>query len=54
MEENYQLDFTKTNFYEVTEFDEKIIKDKNSNGSRVPNSSQYTDILNIHGDLVNS
>ena len=52
---NYQLDFTKPNFYEFMEFDEKKnIKDKNNNGSRVPNLSQYTDILNIHGDLVNS
>lgn len=54
---NCQLYFTKPNSYEFIEFNKKKkknIKDKNNNGSRVPNLSQYTDILNIHGDLVNS
>ena len=54
MKENYQLDLTKSNFYELIGYDKKILKDKNSIGPRVPNLSQDTDILNIHCDLVNS
>ena len=54
MKENYQLDLTKSNFYELIGFDKKIIKDKVNIGPRVPNLSQDTDILNIHCDLVNS
>ena len=54
MKENYQLDSTKSNFYELIGFDKKIIKDKVNIGPIVPNLSQDTDILNIHCDLVNS
>ena len=54
MKENYQLDLTKSNFYELIGFDKKIIKDKVNIGPIVPNLSQDTDILNIHCDLVNS
>ena len=54
MKENYQLDLTKSNFYELIGYDKKIIKDKVSIGPRVPNLSQDTDILNIHCDLVNT
>ena len=54
MKENYQLDLTKSNFYELIGYDKEIIKDKVSIGSRVPNLSQDTDILNIHCDLVNT
>ena len=54
MKENYQLDLTKSNFYELIGFDKKNIKDKVNIGPRVPNLSQDTDILNIHCDLVNS
>ena len=54
MKENYQLDLTKSNFYELIGFDKVIIKDKVSIGPRVPDLSQDTDILNIHCDLVNS
>ena len=45
MKENYQLDLTKSNFYELIGFDKKIIKDKVNIGPRVPNLSQDTDII---------
>ena len=51
---NYQLDLTKSNFYELIGFDKKVITTARSNvGTKVPNLSQDTDILNIHCDLVN-
>ena len=49
-ERDYQLDLTKSNFYELIGFDKKIIKDKVNIGPIVPNLSQDTDILNIHCD----
>ena len=54
MKENYQIDFTKSNFNDLIGFEKKIIKDKVNIGPSVPNLSQDTDILNIHCDLVNS
>ena len=53
MKQNYQLDLTHSNFYELIGVDKKIIKDKINVGPRVPNLSQDTKILNIHCDLVN-
>ena len=51
---NYQLDLTKSNFYELIEFDKKVLKTAGSNvGTKVPNLAQDTDILNIRCDLVN-
>ena len=51
---NYQLDLTKSNFYELIGFDKKVITTAGSNvGVKVPNLCQDTDILNIHCDLVN-
>lgn len=51
---NYQLDLTKSNFYELIGFDKKVLKKAGSNvGTKLPNLSQDTDILNIHCDLVN-
>ena len=45
---NYQLDLTKSNFYELIGFDEKVLQTAGTNvGTRVPNLSQDTDILNI-------
>ena len=54
MKENYQLDLTKSDFYELIGYDKKIIKDKVSIGPRVPNLSQDAEILNVHCDLVNT
>ena len=53
MKQDFQLDFTHSNFYELIGFDKKIIKDPINIGPRVPNLSQDTDILNIHCDLIN-
>jgi len=50
----YQLDLTGSNFHELIGFDKVIIKDAENYGSRMPNLSQDTEILNIHDDLVNS
>ena len=51
---NYQLDLTKSNFYDLIGFDKKLLtKAGNNVGTKVPSLSQGTDILNIHCDLVN-
>ena len=54
MATNYQLDLTHSNFNDLIGFDKKVLKDAVNIGDRVPNLSQDTDILNIHGDLVNT
>ena len=53
MKTNYQLDLTKSNFYELIGFDKKVLTASSNVGTKVPNLSQDTDILNIHCDLVN-
>jgi len=50
---NYQLDLTASNFNELIGFDKKILSNETNIGTRVPNLSQDTDILNIHCDLIN-
>ena len=50
---NYQFDLTASNFNDLIGFDKVILKDEINTGSRVPNLSQDTDILNIHCDLIN-
>jgi len=50
----YQLDLTASNFYELVGFDRVILKDTEKYGSRMPNLSQDTDMLNIQCDLVNT
>ena len=50
---NYQLDFTKSNFYELIGCDKKVLTASSKVGTKVPNLSQDTDILNIHCDLFN-
>ena len=52
LKQNYQIDLSKSNFYELIGFDVKIIKDRTNFGPRVPSLSQDNDILNIHCDLV--
>ena len=47
---NYQLDQTKSNFLWA---DKKVVTASSNIGTKVPNLSQDTDILNIHCDLVN-
>jgi len=50
----YQLDLTQSNFHELIGFDKVILKDAKNYGSRMPNLSQDTEMLNIHCDLVNT
>ena len=51
---NYQLDLTKSNSYKLIGFDKKVLKTASKNvGTKVPNLSQDTDIVNIYCDLVN-
>ena len=50
---NYQLDLTASNFNELIGFNKEILKNEQNIGTRVPNLSQDTDILNIHCDLIN-
>ena len=47
---NYQLDLTKSNFYELIGFDKKVLTASSNVGTKVPDLSQDTDILNIHCD----
>ena len=51
---NYQLDLTGSNFHELVGFDKVILKDAENYGSRMPNLSQDTEMLNIHCNLVNT
>ena len=51
--ENYQLDLRASNFNDLIGFNKKILTSGTHIGSRVPNLSQDTDILNVHCDLVN-
>ena len=51
--ENYQLDLRASDFNDLIGFDKKILTSGTHIGSRVPNLSQHTDILNIHCDLIN-
>ena len=53
MDENYQLDLTTSNFYDLIGFDKNVLKDRINVGPRVPNLSQDTDILNIHCEVIN-
>ena len=51
--ENHQLDLRASDFNDLIGFDKKILASGAHIGSRVPNLSQDTDILNVHCDLVN-
>ena len=53
MKTNYQLDLTKCNFCELIGFDKRVLTAGSNVGTKVPNLSQDTDILNIHCDLIN-
>jgi len=45
---------TGSNFHELVGFDKVILKDAENYGSRMPNLSQDTEMLNIHCNLVNT
>ena len=50
--QNYQLDLTQSNFYDLIGFNKEIVT-QTSIGPRVPNLNQDTDVLNVHCDLIN-
>ena len=54
LKSNYLIDLTKSDCYELIGFDKKIIKDQVNVGTKLPNVSQDTDMLNIHCDLINN
>ena len=49
--QNYQLDLTHNNFYDLIGFDKEVVK-QTKTGPRVPNLNQDTEQLNIHCNLV--
>ena len=51
--DNYRLDLRASDFNDLIGFNKKILTSGAHIGSRVPNLSQDTDILNVHCDLVN-
>ena len=51
MDVNYQLDLTKSYFYNLIGFDKEVVEAAKI-GLRVPNLSQDTEIINIHCDLI--
>ena len=53
MAQNYQLDLKASNFNDLIGFDKEVLSNETNTGSKVPNLSQDTDILNIHCDLIN-
>lgn len=49
---NYKLDLTKSNFYELVGFDQKVLTASSNVRTKVPNLSQDTNVINIHCDLA--
>ena len=52
LEKDYQLDLTKSNFNNLIGFNKVILRDEVNIGTKTPNISEDTDVLNIHCDLV--
>ena len=52
LENNYQLDLTKSNFNNLIGFNKVILRDEVNIGTKTPNISEDTDVLNIHCDLI--
>ena len=53
IEDNYKLDLTASNFYDLIGFDKVVLDGGTHIGPRVPNLSQDTELINIHCDLIN-
>lgn len=49
---NYQLDLTKSDFNGLIGYNKVILKDERNVGTRIPNLTEDTDVLNIHCNLV--
>ena len=52
LENNYQLDLSKSNFNNLIGFNKVILRDEENIGTKTPNISEDTDVLNIHCDLI--
>ena len=52
LENNYQLDLSKSNFNNLIGFNKIILRDEENIGTKTPNISEDTDVLNIHCDLI--
>ena len=52
LENNYQLDLTKSNFNNLIGFNRVILRDEVNIGIKTPNVSEDTDFLNIRCDLI--
>ena len=53
LKQNYQLDLTQSNFYDLIGFDKEIVT-QTKTGPRVPYLSVDTDLLNVRCNLVNN
>ena len=53
MDNNYQLDLTRSDFNDLIGYDKTVLTSGTHIGPRFPNLSQDTDILNVHCDLLN-
>ena len=54
LETGYQLDLTKSDFNELIGYDKRKLTDERNIGDRVANSTEDTDVLNIHCDLTST
>ena len=52
LDTDYRLDLTKSNFNKLIGNDKEIIDNEVNIGSKTPNLSEDTDVLNIHCDLI--
>ena len=52
LENNYQLDLTKSDLNNLIGFNKLILRDEVNIGTKTPNISEDTDVLNIHCDLI--
>jgi len=52
LETDYRLDLTKSNFNNLSGFNKVILQNEVNIGTKTPNISEDTDVLNIHCDLI--
>ena len=52
LEDNYQLDLTKSNFNKLISFQHVILRYEVNIGTKTPNISEDTDVLHIHCDAI--
>ena len=52
LDTDYRLDLTKSNFNNLIGFNKVILQNEVNIGTKTPNISEDTDVLNIHCDLI--